>query len=519
MKNRNLAKLLVLALSLALLIGTVAGISVSAAESTDLIAAQTIVHGAKIQIAVAVKAPSADGVTVTYQWAGDDTAKSATYDANANYSNDTVVFVTEGVAAYELAKVATITVSYGGNTQTKTYSVAQFLYTKLNKATITDEARACYEALLTYGQTSQIHLNQNTNALVKDSFYVTSNNVNVTLNGDDFLYGTPGSKITVTPAYTGAGILEGWTYGPNGVENVLEGTSVEVSSTTIFTPVVGEAGELPPVYALDFESDVTKGVNLYTFTSGTSKVVDQHQTSITTTAPGATTYYGTVGQLVADPTDASNQVLSIVVNGSVNNSQTSNGGNLASIVFEAQNKTTNGKIHVVEYDMYIDHINKANFKNPFEMYAYDKDGNPICALYNYSTTSKYSGFIFFDDVEGEGDDNNYHFGNGEQRTSEASTVAQFDTNKWYRFRTVWDEANNKVYFAVSFDNGENWLAAFIGDRIPQAPTGDVAAIGFQFNIYGVGYTALFDNISYNVVDTLPEVGEIARDNVEYPNGR
>ena len=518
MKNRNLAKLLVLALSLALLIGTVAGISVSAASVDNLIVAQTIVHGAKIQIAIAVDAPSADGVTVSYQWAGEDTAKDAKYDATANYKDGTVVFVTEGVAAYELAKVATITVSYGGNTQTKTYSVAQFLYTKLNKATITDEARDCYEALLTYGQTSQIHLNQNTNALVKDSFYVTSNNVNVTLNGDDFLYGAPGSKITVTPRYNGAGILEGWTYGKTGVENVLEGTSVEVSSTTIFTPVVSEAGELPPVYALDFESDVTKGVNLYTY-SDMSGNMDVHQTTITANS-SASKYYGAVGKLVADPTDASNQVLSVVVNGSVNNSNTKTGNYVSSIIFEAQDKTANGKIHVVEFDMNIDHINKASFKNPFEMYAYDKDGKVVTNLQNNSTTAKYNGFVYFDAVEADGDDaNKYHFGNGEVRTSEASTVAQFDTNKWYRFRVTWDEANNKVYFAVSFDNGENWYAAFIGDRNTNAATGEVAAIGFQFNHYGVGYTVLFDNISYNIVDTLPEVGAIARDNVEYPSGR
>ena len=57
MKNGKFAKILVLALSLALLIGSAVGIAASAStDSTGEIYAQSIVHDDKIQIAFAVDA-------------------------------------------------------------------------------------------------------------------------------------------------------------------------------------------------------------------------------------------------------------------------------------------------------------------------------------------------------------------------------------------------------------------------------------------------------------------------------
>ena len=82
---------------------------------------------------------------------------------------------------------------------------------------------------------------------------------------------------------------------------------------------------------------------------------------------------------------------------------------------------------------------------------------------------------------------------------------------------TWDEANNKVYYDVSFDGGENWYKAFDGDRNTTAPTGEVASLGFQFNIYGVGYSCMFDNISYTIVDSVPARGGIGNDAVEGAN--
>ena len=511
MKNRNLAKILTLVLSLALLIGSVAAINVSA--ETEEIAGVSIVHGAKIQIAIAADADA----TVTYKWGAEGETLTATkgdviVSDNAAVNGKTA-YLTEGVAYYELGKVAYINV----NGEEITYSVAQFLFAQIYRDKVDGTAGACYKALLALGDASQVHLNQNADALVGNSTYAYTNNADITINGDNFAFAPSGEATKVTLAYNGSEEYTGYKVGAliyskakaEAGNAIVDG----VSEVTLFYDEI-------PEYNYDFQNTVTSGIDFYNFTGQTTKVVQVHQTTIGTTTE-ATSYYGTIGKLVADPTDSSNQVLSVVVNSGVQNSSTTNGGNISTIKFAPMDRTATGKVHVVEYDMYIDHINKASFKNPFEMYAYDSDGNAVCTLTN-SAGSKdgYKGFIYFDAVDAEGDNaNKYHFGDGTQRTSEASTIAQFDTDKWYRFRTVWDEENNKLYFDVSFDGGETWYMAFDGDRVPFAPTAEVATLGFQFNVYGIGYSLMLDNISYTIVDERPEVGAIARDAVEFPNGR
>lgn len=510
MKNRNLAKILTLVLSLALLIGSVAAINVSA--ETAEIAGVSIVHGAKIQIAVAADADA----TVTYKWGAEGETLTATkgdviVSDNAAVNGKTA-YLTEGVAYYELGKVAYITV----NGEEITYSVAQFLFAQKYRDKVTGTALACYDALLALGDASQVHLDQNADALPSESTYAYTNDADITINGDNYAFAPSGEATTVTLAYTGSEEYTGYKVGAIifSKDKAEAGNAVAdgICEVSLYTDPI-------PEYNYDFQSTVTSGINFYNFTGQKTNAVEVHQTTIGTTTT-ASSYYGTIGKLVADPTDSSNQVLSVVVNGATNNSQTTNGGNLSTIKFTPMDKTANGKVHVVEYDLYVDHIND-KFADPFEMFAYDKDGNQVASLQNNSATSKYNGFIYFDVAttdEPADTTNNYHFGNGEARSSgsEASTVAVFDAQKWYRFRVTWDEANAKMYFDVSFDKGANWYAAFIGDRNVTAPTAEVASLGFQFNIYGIGYSCMFDNISYKIVDAVPATGAIGRDSVEYP---
>lgn len=512
MKNRNLAKVLVLVLSLALLIGSLAAVSVSA--ETEEIAGVSIVHGAKIQIAIAADADA----TVTYKWGAEGETLTATkgdviVSDNAAVNGKTA-YLTEGVAYYELSKVAYINV----NGEEITYSVAQFLFAQIYRDKVGGNAQACYEALLALGDASQVHLNQNASALPSNSTYAYTNDANITINGDNFAFAPSGEATAITLAYTGSEEYTGYKAGAlifskakaEAGNAIIDG----VCEVSLYTDPI-------PEYNYDFQSTVTSGIDFYNFTGQTTKVVEVHQTTIGTTTT-ASSYYGTIGKLVADPTDSSNQVLSVVVNGATNNSNTTNGGKNSTIKFTPMDRTANGKVHVVEYDLYVDHINKAAFADPFEMFAYDADGNQVASLQNNSSTAKYCGFIYYD-VATTGDPadttNNYHFGNGEARSggSEASTVAVFDAQKWYRFRMTWDEANGKMYFDVSFDKGTTWYAAFIGDRNVTAPTGEVASLGFQFNIYGVGYSCMFDNISYKIVDAVPANLGIGNDAAEGVN--
>lgn len=162
---KNITKALVLALSLVLLVGSVIGISVAAEEVTDstaAILAQSIVHKDKIQIAFAVDATAdevkAGDVTVEYYLDGDtDNKKTATLYSDGTY-NGKPVLVTSGFAAQDLTSVVTAT-SYlnGVAKETKTYSVAQFLLTKLYKDVDLVDTKyiELYESLIAYSAKAQ----------------------------------------------------------------------------------------------------------------------------------------------------------------------------------------------------------------------------------------------------------------------------------------------------------------------------------------------------------------------------
>ena len=167
MKKTKITKALVLALSLVLLIGSAIGFSVAAEEtqatdSTAAILAQSIVHKDKIQIAFAVDA-TADEVKagtayVEYYFDGDtaNTKKAALY-TDAAYQGKAIL-VTEGLAAQDLTSVVTAT-SYlnGAAVETKTYSVVQFLLTKLYRDIDSLDAKyaALYESLIDYSAKAQ----------------------------------------------------------------------------------------------------------------------------------------------------------------------------------------------------------------------------------------------------------------------------------------------------------------------------------------------------------------------------
>jgi len=545
MKKSNLTKVLLMVLSLALLVGSIVAVGASASESNTVeIKAKNIAYTDNLTLLIAVDASLEDAIAgnvkVSYYWETDGAAtlKAAKllnpYDEDGKlvagyvYTEGDVnypVFYTEGVPAKELGRVAKV-VAYTGtladDANFDTYSVAEYLYARLYKDGVVNATEGkdllrknTYENLLAYGASAQELLvnygkaDADKVALVTDYTYAYTDVEGVSIDGEKTLISS--EAITITPTYSGNDAYTGFLISGDGYDKVVKkGASVKISgvaSISLYTDPISE-------YIYDFEETVDSGLTFYTFT-GMSTKVPVTQTSVSTDS-SASSYYGTLGKLVVDPVNAANKALSVVVNGGTNNSSTSNGGYISNMRFEASSAVEGGKVHILEYDFYLDHSNKA-FADPFEINAYDKDGNVVASLQNYSTQSKYTGFIYFDKASSDSATTNvYHFGNGEARTSEASTIAQFDAKKWYRFRFVWDEANNKVYFDVSFDGGQNWYKAFSGDRVNAAATGEVAYLGMQFNIYGIGYSCLFDNISYEIVDTLPEVGALGNDAVEYP---
>ena len=212
MKNRSITKFFVLALSLVLFMTAVIGITAYAGnnDSGDIYST-TIVHDDKISLAIAVKATAeeiANGtVVVNYVWV-----------------------VTEGVAAYDLGLNATITsyVKSGDDyveVESGVYSVATFLYNKLYRDGVEGEAKACYEALLAYGATSQAFLDKNADAPVDELNYAYTTNEDIKINGQSSVFANE-----VTVAYNGDKNIGGWIV--NGVTYPAEQTTFEVNGVT-----------------------------------------------------------------------------------------------------------------------------------------------------------------------------------------------------------------------------------------------------------------------------------------------
>ena len=307
MKIRNLTKILVLALSLALLMTAAIGITASAegeevVDNRGDIYSTSIVHNDKIGIAIAVKATAEEiannTVTVKYQWADEAEPKTATY-FGTHEKEGYVWVVTEGVAAYDLAREATIT-SYLNENQVESgnYSVATFLYTKLYKDGVTGAAQDCYEALLAYGAASQTFLNQNADAPVNALDYAYTNNADVKINGAYSVLG----KTSATLTYNGTADLIAWVINGETVMNATNNYAITVDGIVEVDVVAGDM-----TIAINGKSfSATKGNWLYNtaVTTGSAANYDliiydkNYQGTFNTNGYGAALVFDKNGKLV-----------------------------------------------------------------------------------------------------------------------------------------------------------------------------------------------------------------------------
>ena len=265
MKNSKLAKILIIAFSLAVLVGTVIGIQALASTSEEKslkIASNNISSNADISIMYAVEAkgfdaneeiqfsvwdsdPSvADGqgnypeAFVSKKLAGDTT--KITIDG---VSYDFLVFGTPGIPSKNLCDSYYVQVNSGDvKSEIYRYSILEYLFERMYTCANTEEQLDYYEHLIGYGEYSQKLFGYNTDALPSDYRYVAI--VDGTVNGDR---GAGIYKLgdTVTLKYNGTA--------PNGssfrwdifdeacnVKSVKDGATVTVESTMICKPSVAE---------------------------------------------------------------------------------------------------------------------------------------------------------------------------------------------------------------------------------------------------------------------------------------
>ena len=516
MKNSKLAKLLVMLLSLTLLIGSAIGIAVSATgedtiDNSGIIEAKTIIHNDKIQLGFYIDATADDltngTFTVEYYWGEDGDVKNAVVRADGNRAGSTLV-ATEGVAYYELTKVATVTVknAQGEAVDTAKYSVAQFLYAKLYADGFIDsadagevKAAAVYEALIDLGAKSQTYLNENVDALASECRILYTDVEGLTFNGEKYAFALPGENLTVTPVYTGETVITGYQLGATVVRKGQDLSVSGVYNVQLYT------AEIPEV--LDFESSVTSGVHLAT---GSAVVQDSFTLGETYTPASKAGVWGNIVEVTKKYEDGRTEVSNVLkldINSNGGNTLTSTTGNM--YFTPVISNDDGGNIHVLEFDWNWAASLKSGWRNPVTLEAWDASGTSLGDVVDASTTSKYNVFAINAGgalTEGTVTENAYQFGIASGSASEIAggSFNLLNSDTWYRIKYVWDQSTGKVNIAASNDGGTTWYK--ICSQQTKKAIADTAYLTFTFDsVYGNGGVVYMDNISYKIVSTAPEM--------------
>jgi hypothetical protein len=300
MKKFNLAKLLSLVLVFTLLMGTFAVLPASAAEAPSIkIVSNNVFFGEKLHLMYAVEtanAPAGAEIVVTIS---DGTNTYATEEKEDD-TYGTVYVSKVGVAAQNIATVytATATLKDGDTvlaTDTQTYSVLEYLYTRLLVSTEKTEAQvAMYNSLLDYAAKAEAVLCADRETKIGDYVLVT-----VLENGT--IDGTKTSGI-----YANGTVLDGFTTDLVAEKGYVVSWSVTSydakgnSTTAAYTPdaiaegleVNGKHLVIVPEIKEDMSNKDPEELATFQFganvTAGTHKDNSNSKTSYTESANGYT---------------------------------------------------------------------------------------------------------------------------------------------------------------------------------------------------------------------------------------
>ena len=330
MKQRKTSKLIILALSLALLIGSAVGIAVSANEATaPTILSKNVAADGNFCLMFAVDPATCAGSDVTltvYNTNPKDLEGDALTNATVQTitklvtdtqpedldgnpetaKTDVLVFTTKGVAAKDIADEWYITVESGELSTTEKYSVREYAFERLYKDQTILAAGGTYEyrqkqfylSILAVGSTAQdllvnaeLEAGATPERLANEYSYAAISKGS--FSGD--LAGTYGfveigDSLTLTED---AGFTDpSWkvyTYGTNGALDTLEtvalGSTIEIKGNTVVVPGWAE-GKTPGKYfsdlgddvlAFDGSTSVPSAITLNTAAPNTNSLIGHHE--------------------------------------------------------------------------------------------------------------------------------------------------------------------------------------------------------------------------------------------------
>jgi len=522
MKTR-ISTLVVSVLALAILIAVTMGISAGAEESAEIsIVAQNIVYGDRVAVAFAVNAipENASDITVKYYWEDENTVKEAELldptvadnlyqkkDSDGNVVASYPVFVTEGVPAKDLSRVAKA-IAYVGDTApaefTHVYSVAEYLYSRLYKDGYKDmteddgkdyERMKLYNLLLEYGAQAQTVLENygsaNPEPLVTESVYAYTETDGVAINGKAFAFSPAGQTLEITPAYTGSETVVAWNLikVDSSVTTINDGDTVTVAEAVMVEPVFGQ---IPSVY--DFEDGA---IPVTAFFKATSTLKSSKYPIDDSLIAGSTGYYeylatgagknntntiintnGTQFYIVSDPTNAANKVLQ---------SCTRNGSIGASYIEVTASTISAGDVYEISFDYYID-FNQNTGKDLFILS--DGTNNILKITSNAANTTGFNGSAETETAQCP---------KAEQlvRVVSGDSYVYFDSHTWYKFKII--VADGKAYQYYSVNGGESYTLI---NSFATAFDSNNAKI--TINCTSHVMRQYYDNISFIITDTPSE---------------
>lgn len=258
MKNRKSSKLIILALSLALLIGAAVGIAASAADedlSVDIIA-HNVEYGETVNVLFAVDNTNTDGkaVEIVYYLDDPDTNPNATPYIGSSYAkgyteDDTTypAFITAGFPIKEIWRPVYAKAHIVGTdvySDTLKYSVTQYLNERLYLATgVSENKLAFYKSMLETATLAQkVLINENSDPAddIAEGYFVSDHSL-VTIEGGTLdgagSLGMYFKGETVIPSADGVNYWIATTYAADGsasVSAVANNKPFTVKGRTVF---------------------------------------------------------------------------------------------------------------------------------------------------------------------------------------------------------------------------------------------------------------------------------------------